>query len=232
MSLAIKAVEKGRFFGRKNAVQAPQKYKVHANEAAIFLGTPESIAEMGLLPAKDTHVAPYLGKRKQLRQLLDWIDKSPHLRVLALYGESADQLWSDFCTCFTLVEAAGGVVTDAEGRLLVFRRRGWWDLPKGKIDPGETPEQAALREVREETGLTQLTLGAPIGITHHIYRQERERFLKRTHWYRMQAHHKHTHPQTEEDIEEIRWVYPNTWLAEQPRLYANLREILTETFKN
>ena len=53
------------------------------------------------------------------------------------------------------VEAAGGVVLDGEGRVAVVHRPRYddWSLPKGKLDAGETFEEAALREVSEETGL-------------------------------------------------------------------------------
>jgi len=56
------------------------------------------------------------------------------------------------------VQCAGAVVRDKEGRLLLVRRGhepalGTWSLPGGRIEPGETPEQAAAREVLEETGL-------------------------------------------------------------------------------
>ena len=53
------------------------------------------------------------------------------------------------------VEAAGGVVLDETGRVAVVHRPKYddWSLPKGKLDPGETFEEAALREVLEETGV-------------------------------------------------------------------------------
>ncbi len=212
-------------------MHAQQRYKVYANDTAIFLGTPESIAELGLLPAQDVYVSPYLGKKKQIKQCLDWLDKGVPLRILALYGESATQLWADFLACFTLVEAAGGLVTDPQGRLLVFLRRGRWDLPKGKIDPGETPEQAALREVREETGLVHLTLGPFVSHTWHIYREGKERILKRTWWYRMGTITTHTIPQTEEDITEIQWVHPTAWLPKQPNIYPSIREVIDLAFR-
>ncbi len=156
------------------------------------------------------------------------LDKNPAVRTVALFGEDADALWADFCACFDRIDAAGGIVTDSAGRLLVFFRRGHWDLPKGKIDPGETPEQAALREVREETGLQNLTLGSFVAHTWHTYREKGERILKCTWWYRMQTTDTDTTPQTEEDIEEIRWVEPAAWLASGPNLYASLREIVEQ----
>jgi 8-oxo-dGTP diphosphatase len=53
------------------------------------------------------------------------------------------------------IEAAGGVVVDEDGRVAVVHRPKYddWTVPKGKLDPGETFEEAALREVEEETGL-------------------------------------------------------------------------------
>jgi 8-oxo-dGTP pyrophosphatase MutT (NUDIX family) len=53
------------------------------------------------------------------------------------------------------IEAAGGVVEDGEGRVLLVHRPRYddWTLPKGKLDPGESFEDAALREVEEETGV-------------------------------------------------------------------------------
>ncbi|MBV9293830.1 MAG: NUDIX domain-containing protein, partial [Frankiales bacterium] len=57
-----------------------------------------------------------------------------------------------------LVECAGAVVRDPDGRLLLVQRgrdpgRGRWSLPGGRLERGETPAAAAVREVREETGL-------------------------------------------------------------------------------
>ena len=56
------------------------------------------------------------------------------------------------------IEAAGGIIISEKGELLMIFRRGKWDLPKGKIDQGETPPQAAIREVKEETGLSMVEL--------------------------------------------------------------------------
>jgi 8-oxo-dGTP diphosphatase len=66
-----------------------------------------------------------------------------------------------------VVPCVGAVVRDAAGRLLLIRRgqepsRGLWSLPGGRVEAGETPEQAVVREVREETGL-EVRAGAPVG---------------------------------------------------------------------
>lgn len=207
-------------------MRSEQMYKVYVNGVPVFLGTPESVGELGLLPGKDVFTAPYLGKKKQLRQYLDLLDKNKNVRMVAFYAENPQSLWADFCACFTKLDAAGGYVTNAGGQLLVFYRRGSWDMPKGKIDPGETPEQAAVREVQEETGLKNLALGPFMMHTWHTYQMKAERILKCTWWFRMTTSDQEVTPQTEEDIEEIRWVDPEAWLKTQPKVYDSIREVI------
>ncbi|MCB9334436.1 MAG: NUDIX domain-containing protein [Lewinellaceae bacterium] len=203
-----------------------QMYKVYVNTVPVFLGTPETIGALGLLPGKEIYTAPYLGKKKQLKQYLDLLDKNNAVKTVAFYAENAEALWADFQACFTQLDAAGGYVTNQRGQLLVFYRRGSWDLPKGKIDPGETPEQAAVREVQEETGLKNIALGPFLAHTWHSYREKETRILKCTWWYRMTTTDTEVVPQVEEDIEEIRWVDPAAWLASGPEVYGNIRELI------
>ncbi len=88
-------------------------------------------------------------------------------------------------------------------------RRNKWDLPKGKLDPGETLEQCAVREVGEETGLAPVKLEAPLLVTWHTYDENGKHILKETHWYRMSAGaDQPITPQQEEQITELRWVAP------------------------
>jgi 8-oxo-dGTP pyrophosphatase MutT (NUDIX family) len=204
----------------------PQNYKIYHNGTPVFLTTPEAAPNLGFQADKFTHVAPYVGKKKVLRQYLDMLDKNKNLRAVVLYHPDLDLLWNDFQACFKVLEAAGGYVENAQNELLVFYRRGSWDMPKGKIDPGETPEQAAVREVQEETGLVHVTLGAFLTHTYHTYEQKGKRILKKTWWYRMQTTDTQLVPQTEEDIEEILWVAPKTWLASGVLVYPNIREVI------
>jgi 8-oxo-dGTP pyrophosphatase MutT (NUDIX family) len=86
---------------------------------------------------------------------------------------------------FNLVQAGGGLVNNGAQAWLFMLRRGKWDLPKGKLDAGETLEQCAVREVGEETGLSAVRLDAPLLITYHTYDENGKHILKETHWYRM-----------------------------------------------
>ena len=105
--------------------------------------------------------------------------------------------------------AGGGLVLNDAGELLMIYRRGKWDLPKGKLDEGETIEECAVREVMEETGVTDIERGKLIDIGYHEYfdRYLQEEVIKETHWFAMKAKGKQVLvPQTEEDITEIKWV--------------------------
>ncbi|MDE3213125.1 MAG: NUDIX domain-containing protein [Bacteroidota bacterium] len=124
-----------------------------------------------------------------------------------ILGEDFEKLKKLFFHHFKLIQAAGGVVYNPVGQVLLMFRRGKWDLPKGKLDPGETLEECALREVREETGLGKLKSGPLIGITYHTYQEFGKHILKESHWYQMQSlADEPLVPQTEEQITQILWV--------------------------
>jgi len=109
----------------------------------------------------------------------------------------------------TPIIAAGGIVINPNKEILWIYRRGCWDLPKGKLDPNETIEACAVREVMEETGMEDLVLGELILTTTHQYH---DTYLntdveKTTYWYKMSTDTiQKGVPQTEEDIEAIAWV--------------------------
>jgi 8-oxo-dGTP pyrophosphatase MutT (NUDIX family) len=202
-------------------------YKIYINDIPFILSADLSLAQQ--VPGDKTQiVARYNGSPKIFLNYADMLEKGRQLDSITIFSEDLEQLWVDFCSNFKLIEAAGGCVFNAQGELLVIYRRGSWDLPKGKIDPGETPEQAAVREVEEETGIGEISLGDFLGHTYHTYRDPKERrILKRTYWYRMQTPQKDLTPQTEEDIEVAEWVFPGPFL-DQPKLeiYQSIQEVI------
>lgn len=108
---------------------------------------------------------------------------------------------------FVLVQAGGGLIRNGEDQYLFMLRRGFWDLPKGKLDPGETIEHCAIREVMEETGIEGVIMEGPLLITYHTYDDSGKHILKETHWFRMTAPVPgELTPQLEEQITELRWV--------------------------
>ena len=115
--------------------------------------------------------------------------------------------WQSFLADKMIIEAGGGMVFNPKGELLMMLRRGQWDMPKGKLDEGETIEACALREVEEETGISNLKLCSKLQTTYHTYAFRGKTALKPSHWYKMEySGNEELVPQTEEDITELRWV--------------------------
>mgnify|MGYP000017281051 FL=1 len=108
----------------------------------------------------------------------------------------------------TQIIAAGGLVTNPEGQILWIFRRGFWDLPKGKLDEGETIQTCAVREVEEETGIKNIRLHELLKFTNHIYFDTHlnQEVVKRTYWFHMTIPTAQIGiPQISEDIEKIEW---------------------------
>ena len=131
----------------------------------------------------------------------------------------------DFLTNrYRFVKAAGGLVEAPDGELLMISREGHWDLPKGMVESAEHLSAAALREVREETGVQHLTLGKLMLKTYHIYDKYGGWHLKQTSWFRMYAAEKQvTVPQQEEGITEAVWVPKELCRTRLEGSFATLR---------
>ncbi|MBX9783435.1 MAG: NUDIX hydrolase [Chitinophagaceae bacterium] len=141
-----------------------------------------------------------------IKSLLHEIVK-PDFHAGIIWNQDLDLLKKSFFKHFLQVTAAGGLVENEKGELLLIHRRGKWDLPKGKLDKGESIEQCAVREVEEETGLKNIELKAPVTVTYHTYDEFGKHILKDSHWFKMKVNgHQQLIPQTEEDITQLKWV--------------------------
>ena len=124
----------------------------------------------------------------------------------------------------TQIIAAGGLVTNPHGEILWIYRRGFWDLPKGKLDEGETIQTCAVREVQEETGLQNIKLHGMLCFTNHTYFDQylNTEVVKRTYWFHMSIDNlQEGIPQSTEDIEKIEW-----------HSLAKARHCLAQTYPN
>jgi len=121
----------------------------------------------------------------------------------------AEQLINTLKTKYKYVEAAGGYVLNNLGQSLVIFRNGLWDLPKGHVEPGESIENAAVREVMEETGISEPKIVEKLTDTYHFYMYDNKPpvVFKKTYWYLMSNEgNGKTNPQTEEGITACLWV--------------------------
>jgi len=129
----------------------------------------------------------------------------------------------------TPIIAAGGIVVNPNKEMLWIFRRGFWDLPKGKLDPNETIEACALREVMEETGISHLILGDLILKTTHRYHDIyfNSEVEKTTYWYAMTTDTLQDGiPQTEEDIEATAWVKKEDIAPYLAKTYDSIKEVM------
>ncbi len=125
--------------------------------------------------------------------------------------------------------AAGGVVVNPNNEILWIFRRGFWDLPKGKLDPDETIEACAIREVMEETGMQNLVLNDLILTTKHQYHDPylNEVVEKTTYWYKMTTNTLQVGvAQSEEDIEVIEWVKQDHLESYLAKTYDTIKEVI------
>ena len=145
-------------------------------------------------------------KEEQIKEALKVAKKATKPLKIMLFG-NPDKILKKVCLEFKYKIAAGGVVENSEGKILLMKRLGKWDLPKGKLDKGETIEECALREIEEETGAKDLSVKSSFAETYHTYYRNDKWIIKHTHWYIVScANDAKLSPQLEEDIEQVAWV--------------------------
>ncbi|MEE2700517.1 MAG: NUDIX domain-containing protein [Bacteroidota bacterium] len=135
--------------------------------------------------------------------------------------------WEKFCCDYVMIEAAGGVVYNQKGEVLMIFRNGKWDLPKGKLEVEETIEQCAIREVIEESGVANLSITKKLKDTYHTYELKGEAVLKRTYWFEMFTDFNgELVPQTKEGITKVFWVNKKEIADKLKCSYPNIVELL------
>lgn len=143
----------------------------------------------------------------ELKELLDFYWDLKQIETLFVFHYDIEEIRERFKSCFQQIYAGGGLIRNSEGKYLVMKRRGKWDLPKGKVNKNETIEDAAMREVTEETGLKEIAINAPLMATYHCYYIDDQKILKRTSWYDMLYTGSDIPiPEADEDITEIKWL--------------------------
>lgn len=204
-------------------------YKIYINETPLIIAEQNEIAQFEKSTDNQYLITEYMGKSTRLLNYIDMLEKSPKFAGVVLHSPDHEQLIDDFVSLYKIIEAAGGLVFNDKKEILAIFRRGFWDLPKGKIESEEEKADAAVREVEEETGIKDLTLGDYIGKTYHTFKNKKgHRVIKKTFWYHMHSNHTEFTPQAEEDISIVEWKPVEFLLDSETKTYANIRNILSE----
>ncbi|MCG9911563.1 MAG: NUDIX domain-containing protein [Flavobacteriales bacterium] len=195
-------------------------YKVFVNESLlIFSENPTETKGLRYLMALPGET------EKIVRNLLNGVFSDRDYLIPMPWDEAEKYLKENF----EHITAAGGIVTNPEGKILWIFRRNKWDLPKGKADEGETVEETALREVKEECGIKNLALKEKVGCAYHIYpiTKGKKAVFKVTHFFRMETTDTDFTPQAEEEITRISFFSPQDETPFQ-NTFRSLREFIND----
>lgn len=155
---------------------------------------------------------------------------SGSLKNLFIIHDDVDALHREFIELFRTIDAAGGVVTNADNQVLIIKRFGKWDLPKGKLTKGENIESAALREVTEECGISGLKITRTLKPTYHTYYLNNQKVLKKTCWFEMKySGNEPFRPQFEEDITEVLWFNKENLPDITSNTYQSILDVLIDS---
>ena len=202
-----------------------QMYKVFLNDRVIKIGSAANInINKSTVTFSDDCTA------EDVRKWFTAFTENT-LHKVSIIHSNPEHFFNTFQSAFTVVHAAGGVVIRDDKILFIFRN-GKWDLPKGKLDKDELAEEAALREVEEETGITPGGIDLRLPSTFHIYKSPYpdslgEWVFKNTYWFQMYFNGNHQAiPQQEEGITEVAWIDRNNLAEAFSNTYENLKQII------
>ncbi len=171
-------------------------YKVFVNDIPIILSTEKKIGK------QYTSIPLKLAKFKKLIKKIN----NGELLYVNLYHKNPEKLEKFLRKKLPVVEAGGSMVFNYKKEILFIRRNKKWDLPKGKVEKGETYEEAAIRETMEETGVKHLEVKRFITKTYHVFKRNDKFKLKVTYWYEMYTDYNGPLiPEPEEGIKKVRW---------------------------
>ncbi|MEJ6617296.1 MAG: NUDIX domain-containing protein [Crocinitomicaceae bacterium] len=162
---------------------------------------------------------------KKIEKKLEGIDIDSPLQVIC---EDVKAAYRDCFLGFKKITAGGGIVESEHGFLLI-KRKGMWDLPKGKKDKGEEIEQTAIREIEEECGITSPTINQFICKTIHSYSYKNNPVLKKTHWFHMSyAGNEELIPQRDEGITKVGWKSYEKMMSMRGKTFGSINEVLDQ----
>ena len=196
-------------------------YEVFVNETPLIITS--FTKKNNTLPTHSFHSIDF----KKLMKKLNKKD----CKGIVLISDNLKKDWANFTQNFEVIVAAGGLVLNKKKEVLFIYRNDRWDLPKGKVEKDEHIATAAIREVEEECGISNLELKRKITTTYHTYNLKGLK-LKETHWFLMTSSFKgNLKPQLEEGITAV--VFKNNMLAKiaLQNTYKNI-QLIYDTYRN
>ena len=173
---------------------------------------------------KNVHNIKY--KDFNLKKALKNLSKKNILSI-RIIGKDKEKLLKKFLKLLPKIIAAGGKVLNQKGEILFIFRNNKWDLPKGKAEYNESIADTAIREVKEETGVTKLVITKPLEITYHIFKKNNTFRLKVTYWFEMKSmSDNQLTPQIKEGITRAEWINNSEIDKIKKKCYANIRLLI------
>lgn len=196
-------------------------HKIYFDRRTIIICRPEEAT------LSDPNAVEFHFKQpSDISALVEMFELSSTLEKIYIPSAVPEDCYNKICGEFREVNAAGGLVENRRGDYLLIKRDGLWDLPKGHQEAGEDIKVTALREVQEETGVDDLSLGDLICVTDHCYKRNGIWHLKHTWWYRMYyLKPLDLTPQTEEDITKAAWVAKSSLPPFLKNTYPSIKEV-------
>lgn len=196
-------------------------HKIYFDRRTIIICRPEEAT------LSDPNAVEFHFKQpSDISALVEMFVLSSTLEKIYIPSAEPEDCYKKICGEFREVNAAGGLVENRRGDYLLIKRDGLWDLPKGHQEAGEDIKVTALREVQEETGVDDLSLGDLICVTDHCYKRNGIWHLKHTWWYRMYyLKPLDLTPQTEEDITKAAWVAKSSLPPFLKNTYPSIKEV-------
>lgn len=196
-------------------------HKIYFDRRTIIICRPEEAT------LSDPNAVEFHFKQpSDISALVEMFELSSTLEKIYIPSAEPEDCYKKICGEFREVNAAGGLVENRRGDYLLIKRDGLWDLPKGHQEVGEDIKVTALREVQEETGVDDLSLGDLICVTDHCYKRNGIWHLKHTWWYRMYyLKPLDLTPQTEEDITKAAWVAKSSLPPFLKNTYPSIKEV-------
>lgn len=204
-------------------------YKVFVNNQTIHF---IKKIELQLFEVENIDIQQFQSNRFLLKIIDDFLNQNLVTDLYIYCPDNLAEVFTFYKSKFIEIKAGGGVVINQFHEILMIFRRGKWDLPKGKLDKGETISQCAIREIEEETSISNLDIIRKLPDTYHIYSEGNKSIIKHCYWFVLKSNDtKKPLPQLDEDILDAIWVNNDKVTELMDNTFPSIKFILNKYLK-